>query len=58
MAAPSLGDYFEKEYMDKGGNLYDLISAAFPKSKIVPKGKSSANKRIGGNVDDNALLAK
>ena len=46
MAAPSLGDYFEKEWMDKGGNLYDLISAAFPKSKIVPKGKSSANKRI------------
>lgn len=46
MAAPSLGDYFEQEYMDKGGNLYDLISAAFPKSKIVPKGKNSANKRI------------
>ena len=46
MAAPSLGDYFEKEWLDKGGNLYDLISAAFPKSKIVPKGKSSANKRI------------
>ncbi|MCR5765071.1 MAG: TIGR02757 family protein [Treponema sp.] len=46
MAAPSLGDYFEKEWLDKRGNLYDLISAAFPKSKIVPKGKSSANKRI------------
>lgn len=46
MTAPSLGDYFEKEWLDKGGNLSDLISAAFPKSKIVPKGKSTANKRI------------
>ena len=27
-------------------HLADIISQSFPKSKIVPKGKSSANKRI------------
>ena len=54
--APSLGEYFHLEYERavcdalKNGScnlLYaDVISAAFPKSKIVPKGKNSANKRI------------
>ena len=53
----SMGDFFRKrweEACDKAGgpsiatspHLSDIISQSFPKSKIVPKGKSSANKRI------------
>ena len=54
--ARSLGDFFCSEYERAGAlnvteplnktPLPDLISSAFPKSKIVPKGKNSANKRI------------
>ena len=41
--AASLGEFFHKKYT---GNLAGLISAAFSKSAIVPKGRNSANKRI------------
>lgn len=44
----SLGEYFKSQW-EKSDNtilLSDLISAAFPKSSIVPKGCTSANKRI------------
>ena len=40
--AGSLGEYFKL----KKGVLHEIISASFPKSAIVPKGRSSANKRI------------
>lgn len=48
----SLGSFFRKKYEKlpenekKPGDLADLISLSFPDSKIVPKGKNSANKRI------------
>jgi len=42
----SLGSHFQKLYEESGTNLADLISQAFPKSRIVPKGRTSANKRI------------
>jgi uncharacterized protein (TIGR02757 family) len=48
----TFGDFFRKEYEKLPcaekcpGSLASLISAAFPKSKIVPKGKNTANKRI------------
>ena len=48
----NFGEFVKKIYenlpSDKKtpGVLADIISQAFPKSKIVPKGKSSANKRI------------
>ena len=48
----SLGEYFRKKYenlpsaQQAPGALASLISAAFPRSRIVPKGKTSANKRI------------
>jgi uncharacterized protein (TIGR02757 family) len=53
----SMGDYFKKrwkEACDKAGapstapspHFADIISQSFPNSSIVPKGKSSANKRI------------
>ena len=40
--AETMGEYFHK----KAGGLPLLIAEAFPKSAIVPKGKSSANKRV------------
>ena len=40
--AESMGEYF----CGKAGGLPLLIAEAFPKSAIVPKGKSSANKRV------------
>ena len=49
----SIGDFFRKRWMEacdkedgQSPLLADIISQSFPKSKIVPKGKSSANKRI------------
>lgn len=56
----TLGNYFQREWrmIQKGQSnlsfskshtsvlLHDLISNTFPKSKIVPKGSESANKRI------------
>ena len=49
----SMGDFFRKRWMEacdkengQSSHLADIISQSFPKSKIVPKGKSSANKRI------------
>lgn len=48
----TLGLFFRKKYdaldpeQKTSGALASLISAAFPRSRIVPKGKSSANKRI------------
>ena len=45
--SPTLGEYFEKKYNEQPDlPLAEIISASFPKSKIVPKGKTSANKRI------------
>jgi len=49
--APSLGDYFQQQWLKQKENnckllLADIISQAFPRSKIVAKGKNSANKRI------------
>ena len=41
--AGSLGEFFHNNY---SGDLASLISSAFPKSAIVPKGHNSANKRI------------
>ena len=40
--AGSLGEYFKL----KKGVLHEIVSSSFPKSAIVPKGRSSANKRI------------
>lgn len=47
----SLGQYFKSEWEKVSDNsdkphLSDLISQSFPKSSIVPKGRTSANKRI------------
>ena len=48
----SFGEFLKKKYENLNsrdqlpGALADLISQSFPKSKIVPKGKNSANKRI------------
>ena len=58
----SLGEHFRKEWEGAGGiptsgatptkactptvSLSQIISSCFPKSRIVPKGKNSANKRI------------
>ena len=48
----SFGEFLKKKYENLNsqnqlpGALADLISRSFPKSKIVPKGKNSANKRI------------
>lgn len=44
----SMGDFFKKKWQEcKEDLLLDsIISQAFPKSSIVPKGKNSANKRI------------
>ena len=55
-ASGSLGQYFKSKWEEANSMptpanncpplLADIISEAFPKSKIVPKGRSSANKRI------------
>lgn len=43
----TLGEFFRKKTEgEKEKVLAEIISGAFPKSAIVPKGKSSANKRI------------
>ena len=46
-SSKSLGQYFKNQW-DKNPQVHlaDIISQSFPKSSIVPKGKSSANKRI------------
>ena len=43
----SFGEYLKKKY-EKNRNMYlsDLISQSFMKSKIVPKGHNTANKRV------------
>lgn len=47
MGTTSFGEYFHKKWKaDERLHLADIISQSFPKSKIVPKGSSSANKRI------------
>ena len=40
--AGSLGEYFKL----KKGVLHEIVSSSFPKSAIVPKGRTSANKRV------------
>ena len=50
-SSKSLGQYFKTLWQSQAATqpsslLADLISQSFPKSRIVPKGKSSANKRI------------
>ncbi len=44
----SLGQYFKSQWESAPDTplLSDIISKAFPKSSIVPKGRTSANKRI------------
>ena len=49
----SIGDFFRKRWMEacdkedgQSPHLADIISQSFRKSRLVPKGKSSANKRI------------
>lgn len=41
----SLGEHFRKAW-EGDNSLPQIISSSFPKSRIVPKGKNSANKRI------------
>ena len=43
--ADSLGGFFEAQYTAVH-NLSDIIASAFPNSAIVPKGRTSANKRV------------
>ena len=47
----TMGEYFKTRWQEASTNhpsshLADIISQSFPKSSIVPKGRSSANKRI------------
>ena len=44
----SLGNCFHEQWKKSAGDyhLADIISQSFPKSRLVPKGKNSANKRI------------
>ena len=47
----SLGQYFKTRWQEASAkhpapHLSDIIGQSFPKSRIVPKGRSSANKRI------------
>ena len=42
----SLGEYVHKKLNSTTADLASLVSTYFPKSAIVPKGRSSANKRI------------
>jgi len=43
----SLGEWFKEIYLEQKGQskLHQIIASSFPKSKIVPKGTESANKR-------------
>ena len=50
-SSKSLGQYFKTLWQEASTkqplpHLADIISQSFPKSRIVPKGRSSANKRI------------
>ncbi len=54
-SSKTMGDFFEKKWKEACNKLEDqaaephlaeIISQSFPNSNIVPKGKSSANKRI------------
>jgi len=42
----TFGDFLKNQYQKTGKPLYQIISETFVNSKIVPKGKTSANKRI------------
>ena len=45
----NFGDFFEEKWKlssSDSQNLHSVVAAAFPRAKIVPKGKTSANKRI------------
>ena len=47
--AGSLGEFVKAKMYEGGGGfhlLHEIVSSSFPKSAIVPKGKTSANKRI------------
>ena len=47
--AGSLGKFFESKYQEgevSPAALHEIVSSTFPKSDIVPKGRTSANKRI------------
>ena len=54
-SSKTMGDFFEKKWKEACTNsdpsdslphLADIIGQSFPKSRIVPKGRTSANKRI------------
>ena len=50
-ASKTMGEYFETRWQETSTkqpapHLSDIIGQSFPKSRIVPKGRSSANKRI------------
>lgn len=40
------GEFFRKKYNESECPLPELIASAFPESRLVPKGKNCANKRI------------
>lgn len=42
----SLGEFFRLKAEEDFPPLYEIVSSSFPKSAIVPKGRSSANKRV------------
>ena len=44
-SSKSLGQYFKTRWQE-ATHLSDIIAQSFPNSRIVPKGRSSANKRI------------
>ena len=44
--AGSLGEFFRLKADVGFSLLYEIVSSSFPKSAIVPKGRSSANKRV------------
>jgi uncharacterized protein (TIGR02757 family) len=51
IASKTMGEYFKTRWKEASTkqpapHLSDIIGQSFPKSRIVPKGKSSANKRI------------
>ena len=50
-ASKTMGEYFKTRWKEAytrqpASHLSDIIGQSFPKSRIVPKGRSSANKRI------------
>ena len=45
-SSKSLGEFFKTRWGQTSTHLADIISQSFPNSRIVPKGRSSANKRI------------